>query len=371
MTDTIMTPFRKINALLSVAIATIGVAATVVPAEEGGEPVVICLAESVELESDLVMLADLMIPEQAATQAVRMFGTIDVLQRSGVEALAIPRDLIELRLRLAGYTADEVLLVGPERVMVQASHAQVAIAPMVKAVAPPAIAVTQTTGRSTKTTFHAAEIEVAAALTIAAQLSLPAEELRVTLTSSLTGLATTPAMPTESRRCEVIPLGDRLLGRIGCFVRLFDGPRLVRTWNATLLVERRCQVLVASRSLERGATVDSDALHEELRFLTEAVDELSLPLVVGRQVRSTIRPGQILALRQLESGVQPSSEIVIQPRQVVQVTAIRPGLQVRLRQAQALDGGRVGDVIRMRNDDSGRIISGRVSGPGTVEIALE
>jgi hypothetical protein len=62
--------------------------------------------------------------------------------------------------------------------------------------------------------------------------------------------------------------------------------------------------------------------------------------------------------------------IVIRPRDVVRLSVRGQGLTVSIPAAEALQSGRVGDSIRVRNPRSGRIVAGRVVSAGEVEIEL-
>lgn len=64
------------------------------------------------------------------------------------------------------------------------------------------------------------------------------------------------------------------------------------------------------------------------------------------------------------------SEILVRSRDLVRLTARKGDLKVVLSAAQALQQGRLNDTIRLRNTDTGKILTGKIVGPGQVETEL-
>ncbi len=69
-------------------------------------------------------------------------------------------------------------------------------------------------------------------------------------------------------------------------------------------------------------------------------------------------------------AAQPPSAPVIKPRDLIRVSAVRGNLTVVLPSAEALQAGRPGERIRLRNLESQRVIIGTVVAAGEVEIQL-
>ncbi|UZJ45697.1 flagellar basal body P-ring formation chaperone FlgA [Marinimicrobium sp. C6131] len=125
------------------------------------------------------------------------------------------------------------------------------------------------------------------------------------------------------------------------------------------------EVAVASRSLGRGHRISPSDMTMELRdtgqlrqgFVVDADSAL------GKELRRPLKAGEPIRLGLL-----------------TEPTVVERGDQVRLRaqtgnisvdtMGTALSSGRVGDQIRVRNDRSERIVRGRVTGPGSVEVIL-
>jgi flagellar basal body P-ring formation protein FlgA len=70
------------------------------------------------------------------------------------------------------------------------------------------------------------------------------------------------------------------------------------------------------------------------------------------------------------AAAQPLAAPVIKPRDLIRVSAVRGNLTVVLPSAEALQAGRPGERIRLRNLESQRVIVGTVVAAGEVEIPL-
>jgi hypothetical protein len=110
--------------------------------------------------------------------------------------------------------------------------------------------------------------------------------------------------------------------------------------------------------------------------------ELLLAFAVHFDVRSAGTlggprpPGGSVLGPPVGSGVVPAAgaapigtEVIIQPRQRVQIEIHTGGLKVSTA-GEAQQAGRLGQTIFVQNVDSKKVLSARVSGPGTVEIDL-
>lgn len=125
------------------------------------------------------------------------------------------------------------------------------------------------------------------------------------------------------------------------------------------------EVAVASRSLGRGHRLSSADMDQELRDTGQlrqgfVVDPAS---AIGKELRRPLKPGEPVRLGLLTEPM-----------------VVERGDQVRLRArvgtisvdttGTALGSGRVGDQVRVRNDRSERVVRGRVTAQGTVEVTL-
>jgi len=88
---------------------------------------------------------------------------------------------------------------------------------------------------------------------------------------------------------------------------------------------------------------------------------LTRSLVVGKMARRTLLPGRAIPLAAIDN-----------PRRVVigtevKIVYLEGGLQI-VTSGAALQDGAVGDLVKVRNSDSGIVVSGLVQPDGTVRI---
>ncbi|WP_114417407.1 flagellar basal body P-ring formation chaperone FlgA [Marinospirillum perlucidum] len=130
-------------------------------------------------------------------------------------------------------------------------------------------------------------------------------------------------------------------------------------------IQVMAQVVVAANHLARGSLVTGPQIRLEERDISRLrYDYFTDPqAVIGMEVKRRIQAGSILTGRQLNitQAVNAGDEVIIQARS--------SSLTIRIT-GEALEGGRIGDQIRVRNLQSGRIIRARILARGLVEVAL-
>jgi flagella basal body P-ring formation protein FlgA len=123
-------------------------------------------------------------------------------------------------------------------------------------------------------------------------------------------------------------------------------------------------VLVPSRVIYPGETVQLDAMREVILKagkvppggVATRPEELD-----GKVARRTLLPG-----RYVPAGAVRDPWLVEQGA-AVQVTFVAGGLEIAA-SAVTLQPGAAGDVVRVRNLDTGKIVSGTVMADGTVRV---
>lgn len=122
-------------------------------------------------------------------------------------------------------------------------------------------------------------------------------------------------------------------------------------------------VVVTRRPLVRGQTLET----ADLDFAEVDVSGLHRPYftdigdLVGMRSKRTVDSGEVL-----HAGLLDREKLVRRGSQV-EILASGAGLQVRMRGKAMADGGR-GDRIKVKNLNSGRVVSGTVAGPGVIEV---
>lgn len=121
-------------------------------------------------------------------------------------------------------------------------------------------------------------------------------------------------------------------------------------------------VLVAARPLRRGHRLaPGDLLPSRLAGVDPAQAMVRPQDAVGRRLRAALGAGQPL----LERLMEPA--LAVEPGQRVDILAQGSGLAVAI-EGEALQGGGMGDVVRVRVASGGREIEAEVSGPRRVTV---
>lgn len=125
------------------------------------------------------------------------------------------------------------------------------------------------------------------------------------------------------------------------------------------------QVLVATRPLARSAVISAaDVALMERDVGTLGESYLTEPAAaVGMRVRRPVSADSVISGSQLEQD-----EVVRRGDKVV-ISAASTQIAVRM-PGEALEGGTLGSQIRVRNSHSGRTVTGRITAPGQVSVAM-
>lgn len=176
-----------------------------------------------------------------------------------------------------------------------------------------------------------------------------------------------PSEATQYAACPAklavsLPAGDRLdINRLRFDVRC-EGPG---GWDIPVTVKPDIYlpVLVANSPLERGQVVNADSITikklnvSSLRgeYVTEPND------VIGMTAKRRIRDRQPITLSQLESP------LLVERGQRVLMIAAQNGVEART-MGEAMKKGRKGEIIKVKNEASGRVVSAIVSDSGVVTM---
>lgn len=160
-----------------------------------------------------------------------------------------------------------------------------------------------------------------------------------------------------------LPAGQPSDGRLTVGVRC-PGPKPWRLY-VPVRVTRHVVVLIATRPLPRGVALTRDAIRQERR------DAARLPQawyknpkqLLGLETRRAIRAGEVFTPELL------ASPRLIRRGQQLILFAAAGAMSVTMK-GEALEDGAEGDVIRVRNLSSNRIVQGRVVGSDKVQVSL-
>lgn len=121
-------------------------------------------------------------------------------------------------------------------------------------------------------------------------------------------------------------------------------------------------VVTLSRSLKRGAVVTEADVTLTPASSSVALGAFSDPAdVIGRKLTANVGKGRILQARQLEQNWMIARNVPVEigfRNSLVSVSM--PGI--------ALENGQLGEMIKVRNSSSGRVLQAIVAGPQKVQI---
>ncbi len=291
-----------------------------------------------------VRLDDIATITAASSQMKAAIGRVDVASISAPEVSKnVTLPFIRIRLMLAGWKKSAVVVEGSKSVLITYAESD---------------------------PITDADVELAARDAMLIMPGTDEDNLQVRLMDVFMATLTPQLRARGGLRVEVEPPVRAQLGLVSMRVRLMMDENLVATRPARFRVMKRQKIAVARVTLQRDSIIEEGDVQFENRFLSTVVDEPKEADVYGHSVRNTVAAGSILSLRDLRKPVQKRNGYVVKSRDSVRVTAVGNGLRIRLAKAVALQSGRVGETIRMRNSVSNKEIFGRVVEAGEVVINM-
>ncbi len=138
-----------------------------------------------------------------------------------------------------------------------------------------------------------------------------------------------------------------------------------RHWSiyVPITLEVYADVVVATRNLGRGAVIsDNDVKYQRINTAGLPSGHLiDKNRILGMELKRSVRVGSYLLLSSLEKPrvVNKGDSVVLEARQnALQVSA----------KGTALNNGQVGEQIKVRNNQSDRVVDAMVTGPGRVMV---
>lgn len=256
----------------------------------------------------------------------------------------ISRRAVTTRLVLAGFQMDDLNISGAERTVVAFEARQ---------------------------QLSDTQVEQQAIVVLTEFMNVAPEDLHVSLQSGFV-----QALPQNLREMndvtlKVMPPSRRSLGQVTLSVQLRKNDEVCLTRSAVFDVRRRHRVAVAQISLSRELPLDESNVQFENRFMSTEVDELKPELLLGRNVRGTVVAGSIIQMRDLQLPTRSNADVLIRKGASVQVVAVARRLRTSIRSVEALEDGRLGERVRLKNRDSGKEIVGEVLGPGQAIVRIK
>ena len=255
----------------------------------------------------------------------------------------VSRRALTTRLVLAGFPMDDLRITGAEQTVV-------AFEP--------------------KQQLSDTQVEQQALVVLTEFMNVAPADLQVSLQSGFVQSLPPNLREMNDVSLKVLPPSRRALGQVTLSVQLRKNEEVCSTRSAVFDVRRRHRVAVARISLSRELPLDDSNVQFENRFMATEVDELKPEQVLGHHVRGTVVAGSIVQMRDLQFATRSNADSLIKKGSSVQVVAIAHRLRTSIRNVEALEDGRLGERVRLKNRDSGREIVGEVLGPGQAIVRI-
>lgn len=282
----------------------------------------------------------------ADADAIAEIGDVDISIFSPDKAEeVIPRDRITARLILAGYNGREVVVTGANLVQVRRQKEQQDSAPSQVGVV---------------------SVEAAARSALAATFNVEPEDIDAKLASPLD---VSIDEGDNSVTVDVLPPTNVRPGRVRLPIRVFSKGRLKQVTSGLFDLRLRQRVVLASATLPVGAVLTANSVTFQEKWVTKREDFPQPQALPRWKVRRPIQQGETVTLSDL-IPIAPGEEepVVIEARDVVQLVARGKGINATVPAAEALESGRVGDTIRVRNMHSRRVVVGQIVSAEEVEV---
>ncbi len=267
---------------------------------------------------------------------------LDVADPLGTRgSLTISRSQVAIRLQLSGLPEGLVRVEGADRVEVTAAH----------------YALTES------------EVMAAARQSILKRLSSwNPDEIEMQLVQPIgVPLIVTGGKEDVTVWAEVHAAGEPL-GRAQVDVSILVGGTRRLSFPLYLDIHALRQVAVAARKVEKGEALTESAVIFERRPVESQRAYVTAPeALVGKKASRPLTPGTVLTVADLAAAEERLDLPLVHQRDPVKMI-VHLGVVNVLAAGEALQDGKLGQLIRVRNVDSKQIVLGRVADKSLVEI---
>jgi flagella basal body P-ring formation protein FlgA len=310
------------------------------------QPIVrIALRPFVEVGGPLVTLDDVADLRGGDTLLRRQIGELDVAECGTLSNdLTVSSRQVVMRLLLAGLPASAFDVAGSDEVRITRRDVSLR-----------AEIVEQSIRAALAETFHLDLQDVEVRLL---QPLMPAPDPAIAASDEV---VVEPVLPAK------LPLGRT---RIKLVLRDQGQPR--QEVNATIEVATFRTVAAAAKLLLRGETVTEEKVIDRRVRLVSPASFASVADVTGCTVTRALEAGENIRVSDVtrQTAQEESLPLLVRVRDKVRVVVRRGRLTVVLSAADALESGRMGDTIRVRNPQTKKVITARVVAAGELEVPL-
>ena len=268
--------------------------------------------------------------------------------------LAFPQQLIAFRIQLAGIELRAFRVEGAERTAVRWQPA-------------PGGDAVQLAAHFSVAEIKDEDIVAAARAHLQGRLPWPAEQVQIRLAQPVSLPELELAPEERLRLAAALPGHSPLAGRVRVEVALNVNDERRGSVPVFFDVQIQQEVAVAKRRIEAGEVLNAESLHADSRAVSSQTAYPTFQdCLAGQRAKRPLAPGQVIARADLEA-VPTGAAPLVRPRDAVRIVARVGELRIST-SGEALQEGRAGQTIRVRNTSSNRVIQGRVVERGVVEV---
>lgn len=308
-----------------------------------GEPVRIELPDRATVSAAVVTVGDVARLSGGDPLIRRTVARLDLaeLPARGDAVLSVTRKQVEFRLKLAGLTASDYELDGAERTTVVVA----------------------------KRAVTADEVVATAKDALVKRLAWPAEELSLEVVQPVAAKLPEAAVGEEVTLTAEPHSGTVQLGRTQMDVTI--RVRGDRRFAVPVVIEAKLiqAVAVIVKPVPAGEALSETNVRIERRAIDASRRYLPADDLVGRKVTRPLPAGYTLCVGDIEQRPANTEPVLIRARQRVTLT-VRLGAMNVSASGEAMQDGKLGQTVRVQNIDSKKVLTGKVSGPGVVDIEL-
>lgn len=321
----------------------------IVTATHAADPVIIALRSEVSVTEPLVLVGHVADISGGTDSLRRQVVSLDLTKVSEAKSEEISRRHLEIRLLLSDLDRADYRVTG----------AALSTVRLGKSAEQAAAAEAEQQGDSLITT----PIQLA----YAQRFQIPVDEVLVELTQpirssdDLRGSTTVrPFLPTKPG-----------FGEVRLRVGVYSANRLIQTLPVSARIQKLQQVVTAATEISPGIVIRASHLAVDRQPRSGNSSSVSAESLIGRTARRRIGEGRPILLSDVKTTPKSASEpYVIRTRAAVRIVARKGTLKVYANDGEALQNGRIGDLIRVRNSRSRRIISAKVISSTEVQVSF-
>ncbi len=144
-------------------------------------------------------------------------------------------------------------------------------------------------------------------------------------------------------------------------ISIYDGVKLAKKLKVTLYVQRFIDAAVAAKSIRKGEIIDAqDIQSKKVRLANSSQLYLTPAQVIGAVAKRDIKPNQTIKRYMIEPDYD------VKKKRSVKIIYQKGPIRIELL-GLALQNGKVGDIIRVKNLSSNKVLRCKVISSGAVQ----